>query len=252
MPDADIDYPLDSTEDAGVVQRDEKHGGHGNKPDHHHTDGDGVIVHVPPAVLKEYRADQEDKKRRDDRRYRLEWFAVIAAVIYAGLTYELWRSSQDSVTAALSAQRPWLVVEELTTDSNIETTGNGEIITRIRNVGGGPAFRAQAGFQCDPMALAPDQYPESGTLFRLWEDTGERIERGPLWLAVGSNRTRGLTITLSSTVGPSSTVTPHWENFYCAVRVYYWDSASICHETAVELSRYAAAPSVHFLSSDQR
>lgn len=97
---SEADYPLDSPEGVGDPEKEAEATGAGGEAQQHDDPSDGVIVHVPAAVMKQYETDQKEQRRRDDRRYCLEVCALLVAAAYAVLTFGLWRTSQDSATAA--------------------------------------------------------------------------------------------------------------------------------------------------------
>ncbi len=97
---AKVDDPSDSAESSGRVEQKNDCVGTETESQQHQTHGPEVTIHVPEAVLKEYHANQQEQRRREDRRYRLEIIALVVAAVYAGVTILLWRTTKTAADAA--------------------------------------------------------------------------------------------------------------------------------------------------------
>lgn len=87
---------------------------------------------------------------------RLTGAAAIVGLL--GL-YVLWgtlSATSAQVETARLAQRPWVLLRDITIDGDFEHTGNGMFVAEMRNEGASPAFDLDVGFWCFPETRVAD------------------------------------------------------------------------------------------------
>lgn len=116
-------------EDGGIKHENKTVGTEG-EPSQRNNPRYAVSVFIPQTFIEEYRANEQQNRAFEKRRYRLEKLAFAVAAIYAAITFGLWRNAkvatQDATRQAIAAEaalRPWVsavdainIVEPLTLD----------------------------------------------------------------------------------------------------------------------------------------
>lgn len=92
-------------EDRGIKNENKTVGTEG-EPSKTNNPRDAVSIFIPQTVIEEYRANVEQNRAFEKRRYRLEKLALLVAAIYAALTFGLWRNAKITADQEIMSNRP--------------------------------------------------------------------------------------------------------------------------------------------------